>query len=130
MTPFGIRDRVRNFLGRPRTGPRPDETVPITFILPNGTEAPTRTELRYTLVMASQSLETPIATGCPDGTCGTCVVDVVDSTGLGAPSDSEQKLIDKDGGAGVRMGCHARVVGAGARVKVRKVWSMDEVRGE
>lgn len=130
MTPFGIRDRVRNFLGKPRTGPRPDETVPITFVLPNGTEAATRSELRYTLVMASQTLETPIATGCPDGSCGGCVVDVLDATGLAPPTPSEQKLLDKDGGAKTRMACHARVTGAGARVQIRKVWSMDEVRGE
>jgi len=130
MTPFGIRSKLRDFFGRPVTGERPDETVPLTFILPNGTEFPTRSELRYTLVMASQLLETPIATGCPDGHCGGCVVDILDSTGLAPPTAAETKLLEPKGEPNTRMACHARVAGPGAKVKIRQVWSLEALKGD
>ena len=104
--------------------------MPITFLTPDGKETEVKSELRYTLVMASQTLEKPIATGCPDGHCGGCLVEVVDGTGIGEPSAGEAKLLADKTEKNVRLACHARVVGPGGKIRIREVWSMDSVRGE
>ncbi|MSP56629.1 MAG: 2Fe-2S iron-sulfur cluster binding domain-containing protein [Myxococcales bacterium] len=130
MTPFGLRNKLKSILGRSGQTERVDERVPLTFTTPDGTVTEVQSELRYTLVMASQTLEKPIATGCPDGHCGHCIVDVLDATGLGEPSPAEAKLLAEKTEKSIRLACHARVVGPGAKIKVREVWSMDSVRGE
>ncbi len=128
MTPWNLRKRIKSALGR--TEPERDETYTLTLILPDGTAHEVKAEARYTLVMASQSLETPIATGCPDGGCGGCGVDVVDERGLAAPTDAEAKLLREKGKPGQRLACHARINGSGARVKVLSTWSMEQTAGE
>ena len=130
MTPWGIRSKIKSALGRGSGQKAGGETLTLTMVLPDGSEHPVNAEHRYTLVMASQSLETPIATGCPDGHCGGCVVDVVSGAGLSEPTDNEAKLLKEKAKPGQRLACHARVVGSGAKVKVTTVWSMDGTRGE
>lgn len=131
MTPWGIRSKLKAALGRGPSTPAADEQVSLTLVLPDGSEHPVRCEPRYTLSMASQSLETPIGTHCPDGHCGECRVDVIDDTGLLPPSPAEQRILaEKQLGPKVRLACHAKVGGSGAKVKVRHVWTMDSVRGD
>lgn len=132
MTPWGIRSKIKGALG---LGGAPakknsDPSYSVTMILPSGKEQTVRCEERYTLVMASQMLESPIATGCPDGHCGTCAVDVLDGTGLAPPTDAEQKILAEKAKPGQRLACHARVVGDGAKIKIAAVWTMDNVRGD
>lgn len=127
MTPWGIRNRIKGALGLGKAAK--SEEVSLRLRLPDGAEHEVRCEPGYTLTMASQTLETPIATGCPDGGCGNCAVDVLDPTGLKEPSAAERKLLEeKKHGAGVRLACHARVQGSGARVGVRTVWRMEQTR--
>lgn len=129
MTPWGIRQKLKTALGISKGGAAgSDPMYSVTLVLPDGTEKNVRCEARYTLVMASQSLETPIATGCPDGHCGSCAVDVLSSTGLSAPLEAETKILAEKAKPGQRLACHARVVGDGAKVKVGTVWSMDAFR--
>lgn len=130
MTPFGIRKRLKGLVGQ---GQAPQVTrFPLVFVLPDGTEQTVQAEARYTLTMASQFLPSPIATGCPDGQCGQCVVEVLDGTGLAAPSDSERKVTDKwhkTPDPKRRLACHARVEGPGAKVRVFALFDYDTVRG-
>lgn len=127
MTPWGIRNRLKSILGK---APSASTQVGLRITLPDGQEKEVHCEEGYSLVMASQSLETPIATGCPDGHCGECLVDVLDGSGLKAASPAEQKILDdKKLPANTRLACHARVNGSGARIKVHRVWTMDQVRG-
>jgi ferredoxin len=128
MTPWNIRSKIKSALGRKE--PVRDETFRLTLVLPDGSAHEVSAEQRYTLVMASQSLETPIATGCPDGGCGGCGVDVLDERGLAPPTDAEAKLLREKGKPGQRLACHARIVGSGARVKVYSTWSMEQTAGE
>lgn len=131
MTPWGIRNRIKSMIGGGGGRPATDEQLAITIVLPTGKEHTVSAEPRYTIVMASQTLETPIATGCPDGGCGGCTVEVFDGTGLAPPTAAEQKLLDekwKDKPT-YRLACHARIVGTGARVKALSVWTMDTTRG-
>lgn len=127
MTPWGIRNKIKNALGQGTTA-RP-ERLSLTMLLPDGTAHEVKAEARYTLVMASQSLETPIATGCPDGHCGECAVDVLDERGLAAPTEAEAKLIREKAKPGQRLACHARVEGNGARVRITSVWSIEQTLG-
>ncbi len=129
MTPWGIRAKLKSALGRP-TGAPVIEQVALCFVLPDGTEHPTRCEAKYTLVMASQTLDTPIATGCPDGHCGGCVVDVIEGAGLLAPSPAEQRVLtEKKIPADQRLACHAKVGGDGVKVRIREVWTIESTRG-
>lgn len=129
MTPWGIRAKLKSLV-KPAAEAK-DERIPLTLVLPDGTEHKVTCEPKYTLVMASQTLETPIATHCPDGHCGHCLVEVLDPAGLTQPTSAEQRLLDEQKAApNLRLACHAKVVGPGARVKVQRVWTMDSVRGE
>ncbi len=131
MTPWGIRKRIKSLVGGGAGGPSPDEQLSLRIVLPNGKEHEVKAEPRYTLVMASQTLETPIATGCPDGACGGCAVEVLDGAGIAPPTAAEQALLNekwKDKPT-YRLACHARVVGSGGKIKALSVWSMDTTRG-
>ena len=132
MTPWGIRKRIKSLVGGAGAGGNSrDPEYTLRIVLPNGSEHEVKAEPRYTLVMASQTLETPIATGCPDGACGGCTVEVLDPAGIGQPSAAEKTLLDekwKDK-PNYRLACHARVVGDGGRIKALSVWSMDNTRG-
>jgi ferredoxin len=138
MTPWGLRSRVKGLvqgaLGRPGTARGTDaDQIRVRLVLPDGAQHEVTCEPRYTLVMASQTLDTPIATGCPDGQCGGCNVDVLEGAdALLPPSAAEQKLLTEKHAAraNVRLACHAKVVGNGATVKVHNVWRMESTRGE
>jgi len=132
MTPWGLRNKLKSALGRGGgpSAPSTSEEIEVRFVLPDGAEKSVRCEPRYSLVMASQTLETPIATGCPDGQCGTCLVDVLDGAGLAAPTSAEQRVMaDKGVKPHQRLACHAKVTGPGTRVKVHTVWTMESTRG-
>lgn len=130
MTPWGIRNRIKAKLGL--GGKEQTEELEVRLVMPDGSEHSVRCEPRYTLVMASQTLDTPIATGCPDGACGGCNVDVLEGADkLATPTAAEQKLLDEKWSQrpGTRLACHCRVVGSGAKVRVHSIWSIDQTRG-
>lgn len=132
MTPFHIRRRLGKLIGGARKR-RADPRYPVTFVLPDGSEHVIESEERYTLVQASQLLPSQIATACPDGSCGQCVVDVIDASGLAEPTDTEREVLEKwqkDAGPNVRLACHARVIGPGAKVRVRKLFDYEAIRGD
>lgn len=133
MTPFGLRRRLKEALGIAPSGPRDEATVQLDVVLPDGSAHTVRCEPRYTLVMATQTLATPIATGCPDGHCGGCHVDVLaGAEALVAPSAAELRLLGEKhpGRSDARLACHAKVASSGARIRVHSVWSMESTRGE
>lgn len=129
MSRLGVRRRLREWLEGPSEEPR----YTVGFVLPDGAEREAEALARYTLVMASQALETPIATGCPDGTCGGCVVDLLSAEGLAPALPAEVAAFrtaqQRGPTAEERLACHARVAGPGARVRVRKVWTLEDQRG-
>ena len=136
MSRFGLRNRIKSRLGRGGNTPdrRDDERFEILFELPDGARHSVETEAHYTLHMASQMLETPAEIGCPDGHCGGCLVDVLVADGVQAMKSKELEVIrekhEREPGAQERLACHARVLGPGAEVRIRKVWSLEELRGE
>lgn len=135
MTRFHVRERVKGLLLRGLGQGRVErETLEVVFDLPDGTVARVHAQPQYTLVMASQLLDTPIHTACPDGRCGQCTVDVLaGESGLQPPSPREVEVMDavlgRDRATNVRLACHARVIGPGVHVRVHKVWRMEEARG-
>jgi len=150
MTPFGLRKRVRQWLGTERTT---DITYyDVTYILPDGEHTTVKAEEGYSLLMASQALPAPISTGrraggtCPDGKCGLCRVEIENSSGLSAMDDFEKASMDghaagtphegrpREPGPPVepnhRLGCQARIRGNGAVVKVAALFDYDSVKGD
>jgi ferredoxin len=126
-----LRERVRGIL-RPEREER--EAVTLDLVLPDGREHRVEAEPGYTLVMASQLIESPIHAPCPDGHCGLCQVDVLaGAEALRPPSEAETKLLDEklgpDRDPRVRLACHARVERSGARIGVRQVWSLEKAMG-
>jgi ferredoxin len=131
VSPLRIRERLKRVLGGSKP---PSDKIEVTFVLPDGSQATGRGESRYTLVMASQNLETPIATGCPDGGCGGCNVEVLDGADALAPAtDAEIRSFEgrakRKPGPEERLACHARVLKSGARVRVARVWTLDDQKG-
>ena len=104
------------------------------FELPDGVRVEVETEAHYTLHMASQMLETPIENGCPDGHCGGCLVDIIEGGGMQEISDRELTVIrdehKREPKDNERLACHARVLGPGVEVRVHRVWSLEDIRGE
>jgi len=136
MSRFNIRKRLRSRVQGFGHSEREDvSAIELTLVLPDGSEHRVNTEPHYTLVMASQTLDTPIHAHCPDGHCGECQVEVLASPDALRPAaQAENDLLDEhlgtDRDPNVRLACHARLEGTGARVKVSKVWSLAEAMGE
>lgn len=136
MTPFHIRENLNRLLRWYHKRKRgPIERYDVTFLLPDGQRQAVAAERHYTLVMASQLIETPIHTGCPDGHCGQCNVIVIEGAdSLQPPSENETRVMDemlgKDRDPRTRLACHARVQGPGITVQVQNVWRLEDVRGE
>jgi ferredoxin len=150
MSRFGIRKKLKGLLGD--TGRPEIITHPITYILPDGTEKLVQAEDRYNVLMASESLPSPIGTGrraggpCPDGRCGLCRVKQVDGAGLSPLSDMEKQTMDDFAGgtahegrprepgppreADSRLACHCRIIGPGARIQVLELMDFDGIRGD
>jgi len=131
MSRFGFRKKLKGLISKPEQVQR--ELFEVEMTLPEGSVHTIKSEPKYTLVMASQSLDNPIAIGCPDGNCGGCAVDVTCGDGISTPSDKELALLaehhKESDPADVRLACHARVVGNGISITVRNVWSMEEALG-
>lgn len=131
MTPFGIRNKIRDLVHRGHAARIVRH--PVVFVLPDGTEKAVEAEEHYTLVMASQGLPAPINTGCPDGTCGKCRVEALSGSGLSPRKETEGQVISrwvKDAGPGTRLACHARVAGPGARVRVFELFDYQTIQGD
>lgn len=142
MTRWNIRQRlarkVRGSLGELGGVLRPPrqevERIEVEFVLPDGSVHTVQTEPHYTLHMASQMLSTPIHTPCPDGSCGDCRVKVLaGAEALRPPSAVEAELLARVLGdpppPDVRLACHARLAGTGARIQVERIWNLEEIRG-
>lgn len=149
MTPFGIRKRIASLLGG-----KASEIVrhKVTFVLPEGTERTIEVEEHYSLLMAADANGITISTGrraggtCPDGHCATCRVEILDPAGLSPMSEAEKKSLD-DAVAGrphegrerppappvtptTRLGCHTKIRGPGARIKILELFDEESIRGD
>jgi len=148
MTPFGLRKRIKGLMD-------PKETAitrhSICFVLPNGTEQTIEVEEGYNIVMASEGLSSPMSTGrraggiCFDGGCASCVVEVVNQQGLTPIRGAEEKSLEAYAKGeshegrerepatvteNTRLGCHARVVGPGAKVKLAELMDFSTISGD
>jgi ferredoxin len=137
MSRFRIRERIkRRLTGQAAAAAEAsDAKVELTVLLPDGSEHRIVTEPHYTLVMATQTLDTPIHAHCPDGHCGQCQVEVLGGMdALRPPTEAETTLLDEHLGAErdprVRLACHTRIIGSGARIRAKTVWSLAEAMGE
>jgi len=126
VTPFRIRARLKELLGLEQS-PAPERPVvprfPVVFELPDGSTYETRAKKEDSLVLASGRGPNPIATGCSDGSCGTCRVVVLEGADmLTEPTDHERRTKKT---AGVpdeeRLACQTLVLGEGVRVRIINV---------
>jgi ferredoxin len=149
MSRFGIRKKLRAMIDG--TGSKEIVQYAVSYTLPDGKVQVVQAEEGYSLLMASQDLPSPISTGrraggtCPDGGCGECRVHVIDGTGLSVMTDFERNVLDahakglehegrarKPGppiAADERLGCHTKIRGAGAKVRVKALLDYDSIRG-
>lgn len=123
MTPFGIRKKLKSLLGggaapAPEADPRPSFEVRITA--PDGSDYTVKGKEGETLVTVSGRGAYPIMTGCAEGDCGTCRVEIL--AGASAVSEEQDretrtKAANKVPG-GWRLGCQARLSGSGLHMRV------------
>lgn len=124
-TPFGIRRRIKRLLGLPvddqKAAVVEDAGPQITLVVvgPNGQEQSIDAPAGSTLAGASMKLQRPIATGCPDSTCGTCHVDILDGADNVSPMDGRERATLKTQGLpdGQRLACRATVSSGTVKVK-------------
>ena len=126
MTPFKLRKRLKAILGRggsPAPQPPALPTYGVRFICPDGETYSVTAKEGDSLVLAAGRGPQPINSGCSDGTCGTCRVDVV---------SGEESLTQADGyenktkiQVGVpehqRLGCQTGIIGAGVEIRITNV---------
>lgn len=133
MTPFGIRRRLKDLI-RSLTGggsappqPPPRPKWPVTFVLPDDTSFTADAKEGDSLVLASGRGPQPIDTGCADGTCATCQVDVLEGADQLTPADGteEQTKADNKVPAERRLGCQTGVLGPGVKVRIINVFGAD-----
>ena len=134
MTPFGIRKKLKKLLGLEQTPPpkapqRPRYTV--TFVLPKGDTYEVEAKEGDSLVLASGRGAYPIATGCSDGSCATCRVEILDGHDHLSQSDEyeEKTKQENEVDAKYRLGCQAAVLGPDIRVRMINILGEELVEG-
>lgn len=136
MTPFRIRSKLKAALQKARgggsdTGPkapvRPSYTV--RFELPDGTSYEVEAKEQDSLVLASGRGARPISTGCADGTCSTCQVEVIAGGDQLTPPDEHEAKTKTENNVDParRLGCQAGVMGPGVHVRIINVLGEDLV---
>jgi len=123
MSRFGIRNKIRALFGGAgsaanESGARPVFDVKITA--PNGSEYTVQGKEGETLVTVTGRGAWPIMTGCAEGDCGTCRVEVLGGAdGLSPANEKEQRTCrDSKVPEGWRLGCQTRLQGAGVHLHV------------
>lgn len=130
MTPFGIRKKLKSILGlggtdTTSTTPKEQEvpTYKVDFVLPDGSGFTAKAKEGDTLVMSSNRGPSPIATGCADGTCATCRVEVLLCHDNLTPETDHERTTKKSNNVPgeYRLGCQTGVLGEGVKVKIVNV---------
>ena len=126
MTPFKIRKRLKALMGMgPSETPQPPArpTYDVRFHCPDGESYTVTAKEGDSLVLAAGRGPQPISTGCTDGTCGTCRVDVVGGEGSLTEADGHEKKTKADVGVPEhqRLGCHTGVIGAGVEIRITNI---------
>ena len=126
MTPFGIRKRIKSLLGgAEKAASAPVRRYPVTFVLPDGTSYQSDAKHEDSLVLTSGRGPQPIATGCADGTCATCRVEVLAGGDMLTPPTDHEKATKAANkvDASLRLGCQTHVLGDGVQVRIVNVFS-------
>ena len=126
MTPFRIRARLKQMLGLDQSSAPERPAVPrfpVTFELPDGSTYETMAKKEDSLVLASGRGPNPIATGCSDGSCGTCRVVVLEGADLLTEATEHERVTKKTAGVpdSERLACQTLVLGEGVRVRIVNV---------
>ena len=105
----------------PKAPERPRYTV--TFQLPNGEDFKVEAKEGDSLVLASGRGAYPIATGCSDGTCATCRVEVLEGNESLSQADEFENKTKEDNKIdfNLRLGCQSAVLGSDLKVRIINV---------
>ena len=92
-------------------------------MLPDGSSFTAKAKEGDTLVMSSNRGPSPIATGCADGTCATCRVEVLLCHDNLTPETEHVRVTMKSNNVPgeFRLGCQSGVLGEGIKVKIVNV---------
>ena len=132
MTPFGIRKKLKSlFLGEPIPHEKPPERPKhsVHFEMSEARHFQVEAKEGDSLVLASGRGPFPIATGCSDGTCATCQVEVLEGHDMLSHEDEKEKQckIDNNCDPTYRLGCQAAILGPDLRVRIINVLGEDLV---
>ena len=132
MTPFGIRKKLKALLGWGEPIKTSTPSIPrysVSFVLPNGSDYQVEAKEGDSLVLASGRGPYPISTGCSDGSCGTCCIEVLEGADQLTPADSHEEETKKNNGVAenLRLGCQTAILGAGIKVRIINVLGEDLV---
>ena len=126
MTPFGIRKKLKALLGssKPVVQPVPERPrYTVQFTLRDGGSYEVTAKEGDSLVLASGRGAYPIATGCTDGTCATCQVEILEGVDAVSLPDAHETETKRANGVeeGLRLGCQTAVLGPGVKARIVNV---------
>ncbi len=125
-SPFGIRRRLKKLLGMEAGPAEAKEVIPkvqFTVVGPDGAEQTTEADVGTTLIGATSRFKRPIATGCSEGSCGTCRVEVLE----GAENITEQSareratLKENNFPTSMRLACRTELVKGTVKVRAAEL---------
>lgn len=129
MTPFKIRERLKNLLGlapaTPKEPPTPRrKREPVTLILVDaeGNEQEHVGEAGYSPLYISGNMQKPIASGCNDSTCATCRIEVLEGAENLSPQDERERATLAEAGHSpeLRLACRTEVLKGTVKVRAHE----------
>lgn len=125
-TPFGIRRRIKRLFGiqdAAADGAAPRERISLTVVGPKGDEETGSAAAGSTILAASGNLRHPVASGCAQGDCGTCRVEVLEGAeNLSEQTDRERLTLKSNKHPEAwRLACRAEVLHGAVKVRAFEV---------
>lgn len=121
-TPFGIRRRIKSLFGmesKPKDTGVAREKITLKVVGPTGEEQVGTAYAGSTILAASGNLRRPIASGCAQGDCGTCRVEILEGDENLSEQTARERSTLKSNGHPVtwRLSCRAEVVKGECKVR-------------
>ncbi|MCP4920519.1 MAG: (2Fe-2S)-binding protein [Proteobacteria bacterium] len=130
MTPFRIRERLKELLGltpskaaRDTAAPSPRrEKVTLVLVDGDGNEQTYDGGAEDSPLFISGNMKKPIGSGCNDSTCATCRIEVLEGAENLSPQDDRERNTLKENGhpEDWRLGCRVSIMQGTVKVRAHE----------
>lgn len=124
MTPFRIRERIKDLLGlssnTEEPPPRPAKPqVTLVLLDDKGVEHTATGDAGISPLFLSGEMSRGIASGCNDSNCSTCRIEVLEGAENLSPQDPHERKVLKENGHSeeLRLACYSSVLSGTVKVR-------------